>query len=108
MALLRKYYKANSLIESVIALTIISICLFIAILVYSHVFSPKTSTQHYNKQNILNQQFYELQLNDENVNSETISMEENWLNTNLREVSVQVKDSVESDLKAKFYLYSNE
>ena len=108
MVSLKKYYKANSILESVIALTIISICLFIAIIVYSQVFSVSTSLQHFNKQNLVNQQFYEMQLNLGNNNSERIELEERWINTNLKEISAHLVDSLDNNLTAKFYLYGNE
>ena len=38
-----KDLNGNSILESVIALSIISVCLYIDVLVYSSVFSPKTA-----------------------------------------------------------------
>ncbi|MCO6173432.1 hypothetical protein NHF50_00080 [Flavobacterium sp. NRK F10] len=108
MGFLKKYYKANSIIESVMALTIISICIYIAILVYANVFTPKTSMAHYSKQNILSRQFYELQLQEELPNTAIISVEENWLNTNLKEVTVQYKDSIDKSVQKQFYIYIDE
>ncbi|AWM15201.1 hypothetical protein DI487_15935 [Flavobacterium sediminis] len=108
MGFLKKYYKANSIIESVMALTIISICIYIAILVYANVFTPKTSMAHYSKQNILSRQFYELQLQEELPNTAIISVEENWLNTNLKEVTVQYKDSIDKSIQKQFYIYIDE
>ena len=108
MALLKKYYKANSILESVIALTIITICIYIAISVYANVFSIKTSAIAYNKQNIVNQQFYESQLQSEPISIENFEITENWLNTNLKEIVVHYKDSSGIAIKNKFYLYSNE
>ncbi|MGV7108111.1 hypothetical protein [Flavobacterium sp. U410] len=108
MEFLKKYCKANSIIESVMALTIISICIYIAILVYANVFTPKTSMAHYSKQNILSRQFYELQLQEELPNTKDISVEENWLNTNLKEVTVQYKDSIDKKIQKQFYIYIDE
>jgi len=59
MALSKRCYKlkANSLLESVIALSIIAVCLYIAVVVYSRVFTPKTSLKAYSMQNKINEAF---------------------------------------------------
>jgi len=135
MLLLKKYYKANSIIESVIALTIISICIYIAIMVYANVFSPKTSIHQYSRQNKINEQFYLLQLQEEvpiethikknissdemkkwvpdNQNLNTISEEniettENWLNTYLKKVTITYKDSLSSNGSKTVYIHTDE
>jgi hypothetical protein len=43
MQYLKKFINANSILESVLALTIISICMFIAVMVYATVFNSKNS-----------------------------------------------------------------
>lgn len=107
MQLLKKYYKANSIIESVIALTIISICIYVAIMVYANVFSPKTSIKQYSHQNKINEQFYLLQLQDE-TSIENIEITENWLNTYLKEVTFIYKDSLFSNTSKTVYIHSDE
>lgn len=107
MLLLKKYYKANSIIESVIALTIISICIYIAIMVYANVFSPKTSIHYYSHQNQINEQFYLLQLQDETP-IENIETTENWLNTYLKEVTIMYKDSLSSNVSKTVYIHTDE
>ncbi|MFP9119336.1 hypothetical protein ACLI08_16225 [Flavobacterium sp. RNTU_13] len=69
MRLLRRLYniKAGSLLESVIALTIIAICLFVATMVYAAVFTSKTSMKHYEDQASVNELFYLYQLRRDSV-----------------------------------------
>lgn len=107
MPLLKKYYKANSIIESVIALTIISICIYIAIMVYANVFSPKTSIKHYSHQNEINEQFYLLQLQEE-TKIENIEITEDYLNTYLKEVTITYKDSLSANVSKTVYIHTDE
>lgn len=107
MLLLKKYYKANSIIESVIALTIISICIYISIMVYANVFSPRTSIHQYSHQNEVNEQFYLLQLQEE-ASVENIEITENWLTTYLKEVTLTYKDSLTSDVSKTVYIHTDE
>ena len=107
MKLLKKYCEANSLLESVIALTIISICIYITIMVYANVFSPKTSTLYYSHQNKINEQFFLLQLGEE-ITSDNIKLKENWLNTNLREVEIKYTDSLNTTISNTFYINATE
>lgn len=107
MKLLKKHYKANSLLESVIALTIISICIYISIMVYANVFSPKTSTLYYSHQNKINEQFFLLQLQEE-ITASSVKIEENWLNTNLKEVQVKFTDSLATEMNKTFYINATE
>ena len=107
MLLLKRYYKANSIIESVIALTIISICIYIAIMVYAKVFSPKTSIKQYSHQNELNEQFYLMQLQEETT-IENIETTENWINTYLKEVTLTYKDSLSTNVTKTVYIHTDE
>lgn len=107
MKLLKKYYEADSLLESVIALTIISICIYITIIVYANIFSPKTSTLYYSHQNKINEQFFLLQLGEE-ITSDNIILKENWLNTNLKEVEIKYTDSSNATIRNTFYINATE
>lgn len=107
MLLLKRYCKANSIIESVIALTIISICIYIAIMVYANVFSPKTSIKQYSHQNELNEQFYLMQLQEETT-QENIEVTEDWLNTYLKEVTLTYKDSLSTNVTKTVYIHTDE
>lgn len=107
MKLLKRYCKANSIIESVIALSIISICIYIVIMVYAQVFSPKTSVKQYANQNQLLEKFYLMQLGlDYSV--ENIETSENWINTNLKEVQLEYLDSISVKSIKKVYIYVDE
>jgi hypothetical protein len=69
MGLSRRCFSvaANSLLESVISLTIISICLFIGIRVYAAVFSPKTSIKALSDAGKANEVFFQLQLGQDSI-----------------------------------------
>jgi hypothetical protein len=113
MAFLRKYcsLKANSILESVIALTIISVCLYIAILIFSTVFTPRTSAKFYDTQNKVNELFFLAQLNDslnlENEDDHLLIEEEN-INDELKKVTIQYKDSSQFQFDKSFYIQANE
>ncbi|MFH6996237.1 hypothetical protein, partial [Flavobacterium sp. FlaQc-48] len=72
MVLSKKYYElpANSLLESVIALTIISICLYFAIMIFASVYTPKTSAKFYSTQNKVNELFYLSELKNDSISNE--------------------------------------
>ncbi|TGD56856.1 hypothetical protein [Flavobacterium humi] len=114
MASLRKFYnlRANSILESVIALSIISVCLYFAVMIFAAVFTPRTSAKFYNTQNKVNELFFLAQLrNDslasENQNSNLLIEEEN-INEGLKKVSVQYKDSAAFQFDKTFYIQTNE
>lgn len=109
MELLKKCCKvrANSLLESVIALTIISVCLYFAVMIFASVYTPKTSAKFYSTQNKVNELFYLSQIksdslsNDENEN---LLIEEEAINENLKKISVQYKDSTQFKFEKSFYV----
>ena len=71
----RKYcsVEANSILESVVALSIISICLFIAVMVFASVFNERTSVRHFEKQHRANELFYLLQVRADSVTEDSES-----------------------------------
>ena len=109
MASLRRFYstKANSIVESVIALCIISICLYIAVMVFSAVFTPRTSAKFYNTQNRLNELFFITQINDsllqENTNAH-LTVQEEIQNASLKKIIVRYKDSIQPETEKIFYV----
>jgi uncharacterized protein YsxB (DUF464 family) len=109
MASLKRYcnLRANSIVESVIALCIISVCLYIAVLVFAAVFTPRTSAKFYNTQNKVNELFFLAQLNDslmdQNANEDLIMEEEN-LGAGLKKITVHYKDSLNVGLEKSFYV----
>lgn len=110
MVLSRKYYKlpANSILESVIALTIISICLYFAIMIFASVYTPKTSAKFYSTQNKVNELFYLSELkNDSIINegeNENLIIKEENINDNLQKISVEYKDSAQLKFEKSFYV----
>lgn len=110
MVLSKKYYKlpANSILESVIALTIISICLYFAIMIFASVYTPKTSAKFYSTQNKVNELFYLSELkNDSIVNEskdENLIIKEEIVNDNLKKISVEYKDSTQYKFEKSFYV----
>lgn len=112
MVSLKKYcrLKANSLLESVIALTIISICLYFAILIFASVFTPKTSAKFYNTQNKVNELFFLSQLKNDsllNDSNENLLIEEEIINGDLKRISVEYKDSLQFKFEKSFYVEAN-
>lgn len=109
MASLKKCYNlsANSILESMIALTIISVCLYIAILVFASVFTPKTSARFYTTQNNVNSLFFLAQVQSDslyNSEDENLSIEEEAINHELRIMTVEYKDSTKFTFKKNFYI----
>ncbi|KQX15072.1 hypothetical protein [Flavobacterium sp. Root420] len=113
MVFLKKYcsLKANSILESVIALTIISICLYFAILIFASVFTPRTSAKFYSTQNKVNELFFLSQLKNDSLQYETsnenLLIEEEIVNDHLKKISVQYKDSTQFKFEKNFYVENN-
>jgi len=102
--------KANSLLESVVALSIISVCLYIAILVYASIFSPKTSIKKYSSQNKIYEAFFISQVDqdsllDKYLNDQWVIDEE--IENNLKKITVKYKDSLQSYQAKQFYINAN-
>lgn len=109
MVSLRKCCKvnANSLLESVIALTIISICLYFAVMIFASVYTPKTSAKFYSTQNKVNELFYLSQIKNDSIandENENLLIEEESVNENLKKISVQYKDSTKFKFEKTFYV----
>lgn len=110
MESLKKCYnlKANSILESMIALTIISICLSIAIMIFAGVFTSRTSVKFYNTQNKINELFYLAQIKNDSLIYENedhnLVIDEEILNEGLKKITVQIKDSTEFRLQKNFYV----
>ena len=107
---LDKKVTASSILESVIALTIISICLYIAAMVFSFVFTKKNSPKFYNTLNQVNELFYKSQLNLDSIEyeAENIILEKEKINENLSEIKLHFKDSNNINFNKKFYLLNND
>lgn len=110
MASLKKYCNipANSILESVIALSIISICLYIAIMIVSAVFTKKTTAKFYDTQNKMNELFFIAQLQCDSLIydgiDENLIVEEEIINTGLKKIKVEYKDSTQIKFEKSFYV----
>ncbi|AEW86770.1 hypothetical protein B0A78_08425 [Flavobacterium columnare NBRC 100251 = ATCC 23463] len=102
--------KANSIIESVVALCIISVCLYIAMLVFSAVLTQKSSPKFYQTQHKANALFYLSQIEFDSIinQTEAITIETTPVNANLKELTIKYKDSTEIEIEKKFYLLNHE
>ncbi|HEX8015297.1 MAG TPA: hypothetical protein VF465_08685 [Flavobacterium sp.] len=113
MVLSKKYYNltANSILESVIALTIISICLYFAVMIFASVYTPKTSAKFYSTQNKVNELFYLSELKSDSISNdseiENLLIEEESVNDELKKISVQYKDSTQFKFEKSFYVQNN-
>lgn len=113
MAFLKKYcsLKANSILESVIALCIISVCLYIAIMIFAAVFSSRTSAKFYNTQNKVNELFYLSQLRNDSLTNESkdenLIIGEEVINDGLKKIEVRYKDSSQFQFEKSFYVQSD-
>ncbi len=110
MVLSKKYCNlaANSILESVIALTIISVCLYFAVMIFASVYTPKTSVKFYGTQNKVNEFFYLSELKSDSISNESedenLLIEEESINDNLKKISVQYKDSTQFKFEKSFYV----
>ncbi|WNM19465.1 hypothetical protein [Flavobacterium capsici] len=109
MVFSKEFFKisANSILESVIALSIISICLYIAIMVYATVFTPKTSSNFYFSRNYVVSLYYESQVNPDSIDlisNKNIVITREWINSNLEKVNFEYKDSSNVSIKQNVYL----
>lgn len=95
-----------------IALTIISVCLYIAIMIFATVFTPRTSAKFYGTQNKVNELFFLTQLKNDSLNAgnedENLIIEEEVINDQLKKVSIQYKDSTKHQFDKSFYVQTNE
>jgi hypothetical protein len=113
MVLLKKYYnlKANSILESVIALTIISICFYFTIIIFATVFTPRTSAKFYNTQNKVNELFFLSQIKNDSLLNENendnLLIEEEDINNGLKKTTIRLKDSTQFEFEKSFYIQKN-
>lgn len=97
---------ANSILESVIALTIISICLYFSVMIFASVYRPKTSAKFYSTQNKVNELFYLSELKSDSLSNENenLLIEEESINENLKKILVEYKDSTQFKFEKSFYV----
>lgn len=109
MVSLKKYssLKASSILESVIALTIISVCLCITIMVLASVFTQKTSLKFYDTQNKVNELFFLAQLQGDSLldaTDENFNIEEENINATIKKMHVSYKDSSDVKFERSFFI----
>ncbi|GAA4027089.1 hypothetical protein GCM10022386_08120 [Flavobacterium cheonhonense] len=109
LSLLRKYSNvaAQSVLESVIALSIIAVCLYIAVLVYSQVFTSKTSVQYYNTKNKLTTLYYMSQVYPDSVlplAGDDFEVRYERVTTDLLQVTIHERDSIGAKFQNQFYI----
>lgn len=114
MDCLKKYCKleANSILESVIALSIISVCLYFAVLIFAAVFTPKTAAKFYGTQNKVNEMFYLIQLKSDSLTFEALDnnleIKQSLVDDGVKEINLKYKDSLQFEFNKIFYVQSNE
>lgn len=113
MAFSGKYNKlrASSLLESVIALSIISICLYISIVVYSSVFSAQGSSAFYLSDNEAYELFFMSQVQDDSISEKASGkfvLEEETITPGLKEITISKKDSIGHTPKKHFFINAHE
>ena len=107
MTLSKKYIKvkANSLLESVIAITIISISIYVSVLIINQVFSKSTSEKFYIEDKKMNELFYKIQFEDDTIpNSTNFSIETENLKNGLIKYDIKYLDSTKLKLKSNFII----
>lgn len=114
MAFSKKSFRlaANSILESVIALSIISVCLYIAVLIFAAVFTPRTSARFYSTQNKVNELFFLAQLRSDSLlyesQDDNLLIEEEEISAGVLKLSVQFKDSADFKFEKTFYVQNHE
>lgn len=101
--------RASSLVESVIALTIISICLYIAVLVFGAVFTPKQSAKFYEGRHAASELFFIAQISGDSLASDPgrFKYEEEQINAGLKKITVHYRDSINNEFENHFYVDEN-
>lgn len=112
MELLKKYIKqpANSIMESVIALSIVSICIFIALLIYTNVYTPKTAPKFYEFKNRNAELFFMMHFEQDSISStsDDFQVSEEIINSKLKKVAIQNTDSSHLKIKKSYYIPTND
>ena len=99
---------ANSILESVIALCIIAVCLYVAVLVYSQLFSSRTSPRFYNSKNKMAEVYYMFQVNPDSIlsaDNDNLNITEEYENAHLQKLAIEFKDSSGVKLKSSYFIH---
>lgn len=105
MKLLKKYIKANSMLESVIAIALISACIYISLLVCNQVFSKKLEEDINFEEKKMNNIFYELQVGTDSIyNSNIYSIDEQNDGVNMKIININPMEGAKVKNKKQFYV----
>lgn len=79
-------------------------------MVFSFVFTKKSSPKFYNTVNQVNELFYKSQLNLDSIEyeAENIIIDKERINENLSKIKLQYKDSSNANFDTKFYILNND
>ena len=104
--------SGSSILESVMALSIISICLFITLMVYTSVFSVKSSAKFYTGQLHHEAYFYYKLLQSDTLNPnsfDVINEETININPQIKKITIVFQDSLKNKTTTSYFLpVSNE
>jgi len=98
--------SGSSILESVMALSIISICLFITLMVYTSVFSVKSSAKFYTGQLRHEAYFYYKLLQSDTLNASSfdiVSEETININPQLKKITLVFQDSLKNKATTTSY-----
>lgn len=107
MPLLKKHINlsGSSLLESVVSLSIISICLYVTVLVYTTVFNDKTSINYHSKTLECYSVFYNSLIeNNNDTLIKNIQFEEEWITSDLKIIKMNFIDSTGNHYIRKYYV----
>ncbi len=110
MRLSKKYFnvRAGSLIESVAALSIIAICLVTAVLIYSQVFTMRTSARFYNRNNAMDEVFFATMLGQDSLlvkyTEDDRMLIEEEVYKGYKIIRVSCNDSIKPHVEKYYYL----
>lgn len=99
--------SGSSILESVIALSIISICLFITLMVYTSVFSVKSSAKFYTGQLRHETYFYYKLLQSDTLNASSFDIvNEETINIKLhiKKITLVFQDSLKNKTTTSYFL----
>lgn len=81
-------------------------------MIFSAVFTPRTSAKFYDTQNKINELFFLAQLKGDSITSENengnLIIEEEAINDELKKITIQYKDSAKFQFDKSFYIQTNE
>lgn len=103
--------KASSLLESVIALSIVSICIFISVLIVSTVYNNSTSPRFYESRNKAQVLFFMYQIYSDSITDDFDKdiqiVNKEYINATTELIEIKTRDSTKINNRIKFYVNPN-